>query len=215
VCWCTILFQGCSKLNFCGNVGKCVDGQLNYFRATGQNDSLHYVWSTVGYPTLFISRSAFVNSSDCTSSIHVNDYSEFKNHQSPGSVSIDGAKSNFSFALVFKSIIDFQVDSKKLPTTSAFNPNQNYYTSVDLSDLSWSPYSFHDGTIGMDVTNMSVTLLVSVLHADMTYHVLIRSHHELMIVMKKAMHRSPGSPLTQSRLTWSSMLILITVRTGG
>lgn len=154
-------------LNFCGDGGKCHDGQLNYFRATGQNDTLHYAWSTVGYPTLFISRSGVVNTSNCNSAIHVTDYSEFKNHQSPGSVKIDGAINNFSFALVFKTIIDFPVDKKKLPSTGAFKPFKNNYTFYDLSDeaLQWSSYSFYNGTRGMDTSdrsNMSVTFLVSI-----------------------------------------------------
>jgi len=144
-------------------------------RATGPDDVLHYAWSTVGYPTVFISRSSLdsiKNKNDCTSNFHVNNYKEFLTHQTAGSVSIDDVTDNFSFALIFKSLVEFKVNTKKLPTTSAFHPDQLqkcydernchvYY--LNNNDLKWSSYDPDMGIKAKDDTSdFTVTLKVRI-----------------------------------------------------
>lgn len=144
---------------------------MNYLRATGPDDVLHYAWSTVGYPTIFISRSPrdAVDLNSCNSSFKVNDYQQFMSDQGAGSVSIDGVSSNFSFALIFKSLIEFKVSTRKLPAVKAFNPDLVQNCSIDpnatkdcyhvydlnSTNLNWSSYAPFDGGIMRGYTNSS------------------------------------------------------------
>ena len=168
--------QVCPQYNYCGNkTGDCangVNGTLNYLRATGPDDVLHYAWSTVGYPTVFISRSPGhhkYNVNNCVSSFRVNNYQKFMSDQEPGSVSIDGVSSNFSFALIFKNLVEFKVNPKKLPAVKAFDPDLARNCSLDPNatkdcyhvyhlnnpNLNWSSYAPFDGGIMRAYTNSS------------------------------------------------------------
>ena len=140
-------------------------------RATGPDDVLHYAWSTVGYPTVFISRSLkdTVNVNNCLSSFKVNNYQKFMSDQESGSVSIDGVSNYFSFALIFKTLVEFPVNPKKLPAVKAFNPDLAKNCSMDPnatedcyhvyhldnSNLNWSSYAPFDGGIMRGYTNSS------------------------------------------------------------
>lgn len=153
------LNQICSRYNYCGE--KCKNGTLNYARTTGPDDLLHYAWSTAGYPSLFISRTPRNNntSENCLSNFHVKDYTSFMATQQPGSVSIDGTSTNFSFALIFKSLIEFKVSAKKLQGAEAFDPEFAYNCSVspvkrqgcynvyqlNNTHLNWSSYDPSEG----------------------------------------------------------------------
>lgn len=169
----------CSHYNYCGNPTYCKDGEdgtLNYLRATGPDDVLHYAWSTVGYPTIFISRSPYSNNSNdvnnCLSHFHVHNYTEFRDNQEPGSVSINGTSTNFSFALIFKSLVEFKVSTRKLQGARAFNPNlahncsENpgldgcyYVYQLHSSNLDWSSY---DPSVGLSATNDTLLLHLKV-----------------------------------------------------
>ena len=134
-------------------------------RADGPDDALHYAWSTVEYPTVVISRSPLnaINVSNCLSNFKVNSYQNFSINQSYESVSIDGVEDNFSFALIFKNLIQFPVDPKKLPALKAFNPGVvknclNQATSknqtcsyhiypLNNGNLNWSSYAPSEGGI--------------------------------------------------------------------
>ena len=87
----------------------------------------------------------------------------FMTNQQPGSVTIDGALSNFSFALIFKNLIEFQVNARKLPAVKAFKPDlarncsnktnplnvtgcYNIYR-LNNSNLNWSSYEPSEGGI--------------------------------------------------------------------
>ena len=172
----SIINQVCSKYNYCGG-GSC-NGTLNYFKATGPDDVLHYAWSTTGYPSVFISRSPQSNSTntkDCVSNFHVN-YANFASNQQPGSVSIDGALTNFSFGLIFKSLVEFKVSTKKLPAAGAFHPQVAYNCSenkpddcpyhvyqLNNSNLSWSSYDPSEGLSAYDKNgSLMLNLKVSI-----------------------------------------------------
>ena len=156
--------QICFQYNYCGekNIRNCTSGKngtLNYLRAVGSDDALHYTWSTVEYPTVVISRSPLsaINISNCLSNFKVNNYQDFNVNQSTGSVGIDGVEDNFSFALIFKNLIEFSVNKKKLPALKAFNPEIARNCTMDSTkcpyhvyhlnnkSLIWSPYSSSDG----------------------------------------------------------------------
>ena len=116
---------------------------------------------------MFISRSPG-NVSSCLSSFKVNNYTKFMSDQDPGSVSMDGTSSNFSFALIFKNLIEFQVNPKKLPAVKAFSPEIAQNCSKDPNStkdcynvyplnkhLNWSSYAPFDGGIMRAYTNSS------------------------------------------------------------
>lgn len=167
--------QVCSKYNYCGDT-EC-NGTLNYAKATGPDDVLHYAWSTTGYPSLFISRSPRNNnantSGSCLSNFHVINYESFIATQQPGSVSIDGTSTNFSFALIFKSLVEFKVSSKKLQGAEAFDPAIAHNCSVspkegcynvyhlNNTDLIWSSYNPSEGLRAHD-SNGSLILHLKV-----------------------------------------------------
>ena len=102
-----------------------------------------YAWSTVGYPTLFISQDR--TKCDCKYSINESEYVE---NLSPGSVKINGTDSYFSLAVSFTRLIEFQVDAKQAKSNTDFNTTKacdslgedvDLYNPLDLSDetLDW------------------------------------------------------------------------------
>ncbi len=112
-----------------------------------------YAWSTVGYPTLFISQD--MTKCDCKYSINEREYQE---NQTSG-VMINGTGSYFSLAIVFTGLIEFQVDTKKAPSYTAFNVTkacEDQYDAMDISNdtLEWSLVG-GDTLVGNDVDNTS------------------------------------------------------------
>lgn len=145
-------------------------------RATGPDDVLHYAWSAVGYPTVFISRSETTNRKKCLSNFHVNDYTGFISDQEPQSISIDNATTGFSFALIFKTLVEFKVSTKKLQGAGAFDatiahncsqdprPDCPYYVyHLNNANLNWSSYDVSEGLRAYD-TNGSLILHLKVRH---------------------------------------------------
>ena len=79
---------------------------------------MRYAWSTIGYPTLFISHDRSSCKCECNYDI---DESAYTANQTHGSINITGTDSYFSLAIVFTRLIEFQVDPKKAKSFSVFN----------------------------------------------------------------------------------------------
>ena len=113
-----------------------------YYQVSSSNYSMHYAWSMVGAPTLFVAKTDGSRADrNCSSSISVN-ISEFADRQSYGSVAIDGMESNFSLAIAFTRIIMFNttksMHSKLLNLSELFDPSQNYhFHSLNLSGVDY------------------------------------------------------------------------------
>lgn len=144
---------------------------------------MHYAWSTVGYPTVIISRSSLdvINVNNCVSNFHVHNYTEFQSNQTAGSVSIDDVSTNFSFALIFKSLIEFKVSTRKLPATSAFHPDQLqdccdqkncYLYHLNNDNLTWTTYD----------VNVSRGMKAKDAHSDFTVTLKVRVFFQKCIV---------------------------------
>ena len=81
---------------------------------------------------------------NCTESVeHAINWAEFVSNQSFGSATFPGMDGDFSFAVVFNQLIEFNDDTAK--ASLAFNVsnlnNDTTYSNVSLSDLRWQYYS--------------------------------------------------------------------------
>ena len=115
---------------------------------------MNYAWSTVGYPTLFISQS--YNHSNCTNkTLQMLNSTAFIDSQSFGSVYVSGSGSGgSSVAMVFRRLIVFD-GGKKAKAENGFNSseaagNSSQYHSVYLSDdtIDWWYNPAHKSIIG-------------------------------------------------------------------
>ena len=116
-----------------------------------------YAWSTVGYPTLFISQD--LTKCDCKYSINKTEYSTDKS----SGVKINGTGSYFSLAIVFTRLIEFCVDAKKAPSYTDFNETlacEDQNSSLNLSDgtLDWR---LDDDTLVGNASSFLFTIKVS------------------------------------------------------
>lgn len=101
---------------------------------------MNYAWSTVGFPTLFLSQN--FDAKDC-SDVSINK-KEFINYQTYGSVDIPGADSNVSIAVVFHRLIQYD-GGGRFKAANGFNPsmsipdqNVTQYRSVYLNEsIEW------------------------------------------------------------------------------
>lgn len=103
---------------------------------------MNYAWSTVGYPTLFISQS--FGAKNCTNQAFHANMTEYEDSQSYGSVYVAGSESDSAVAIVFRRIIEFD-GGKKSRASGAFNSSEaandsstEYYsTYLDDSSMKW------------------------------------------------------------------------------
>lgn len=114
-----------------------------YFQTSTRDQThpvrLNYAWSTVGFPTLFVSQS--FDNRTCQSGSFSVDVTEYEKHQQYGSVDIAGSGSVFSLAIVFRRLIRFDGGSKN-EASDVFDPSQagdETYESVYLNDsIEWT-----------------------------------------------------------------------------
>ena len=157
---CIILYCNCEfHLQDCTNKNR-LDKVLYYVERPYINDSActRYAWSTIGYPTLFISQD--LTKCDCKYSINE---SEYLDNMTSG-VSINGTESYFSLAIVFTRLIEFHVDSKKAMSYSDFNVTkacEDQYGSLDLSDDTLDWILDEDDTLVGNASDFSFTINVS------------------------------------------------------
>lgn len=119
------------------------DTALLYFQLDGLNDTVRYVWSLVGTPTLFMSVTpAQEDGKNCSQSVHDSfDWEDFVENQIAGSAFIPGYKGDFAFSVIFNSLIEFK--DSKYKANKAFNGcdiihNNDTYRSTNLSSLTWT-----------------------------------------------------------------------------
>ena len=117
---------------------------LLYYQLDGEDDSVRYLWSFVGTPTLFMSVMPAEDSENCSESAsNLTDWNDFINDQTPGSIHIPYYDEDFAFSLVFNRLIEFK--DKKHKASKAFNPKELNDTkicrAVNTSGFDW----FFDG----------------------------------------------------------------------
>ena len=114
--------------------------QVIYYQLNDTNDTVKYVWSLVGLPTLFMSVTGG-ETSDCITSANASfEWDEFFSDQSSGSAHIPGFDKDLAFSIVFRSAIEFRdKDAKAQKKFNAHQLNNNEtYNIVPLNDLEWS-----------------------------------------------------------------------------
>ena len=99
---------------------------------------MNYAWSTVGYPTLFISQSN--DTKGCSNETFRANLTEYLDTQAYGSLYIAGSESDAAVAMVFRRLIEFN-GGKKAKAVGIFNTseaavNSSQYRSVYLNDES-------------------------------------------------------------------------------
>ena len=122
---------------------------LLYYQLDGVNDTVRYIWSLAGTPTLFISVTPAGNVTACSNmvepDINISDWEMFVTNQTYGSVTVpdDGG---FTFSIVFNHLIEFRDDKYK--ASKRFNAsdlsNSDRYRLFDLQGLDWT---FEDGRL--------------------------------------------------------------------
>ena len=100
---------------------------------------MNYAWSTVGYPTLFISQS--FKSNNCTNETFRANLTEFLHTQDFGSVYVAGSEGDAAVAIVFRRLIEFDGGNKAnakntFNSSDAANATSSKYHSVYLNDSS-------------------------------------------------------------------------------
>ena len=105
-----------------------------YFQtATRGNDTvrMNYAWSSVGFPTLFLSQS--FDSLNCSNSFNISE-SDYITSQSFHSVNISGAGTNNSLAIVFRRLIEYN-GGKHYKASNGFDPSAaaNFSTAFNTT----------------------------------------------------------------------------------
>ena len=145
-----------------------------------------YAWSTIGFPTLFISQ----DSSSCECEYDI-DIDEYTTNQTSGSVNITGTKSYFSLAIVFTRLIEFVVSSKNAESYSKFNATEvcseldNPYdiNPMELTgeDLNWTLSGDQLKATLKSESNFSFTINVSLINKISSFFASIYSSDRVAI----------------------------------
>ena len=133
------------------------DPEILYYQVDSSDkevSQLRYVWSTVGTPTLFFSVVLESEEKDCNVSVDTFDWENFNQNQSKGSARIPGYNGNFSFAIVFDSLIEFRDENAKANVPGGFNTSQlhnaSLYNEFPLDDLEWQYDANKQSLTGVD-----------------------------------------------------------------
>jgi hypothetical protein len=108
-----------------------------YYQLSGDDATVHYIWSLQGSPTLLLYISNVTASEfDCKSINSTIDWSKF-----PSNVTLPGFNtSRQSFAITFKRLYEF--NDVNFGASSSFNPgdihNMSVYRNVSLEGLTWN-----------------------------------------------------------------------------
>ena len=125
-----------------------------YYQLTGANDTVHYIWSLVGTPTLYMSVTP-PDSDTCNETVHnIFDWDTFMKDQSYDSAQAPGIDGDFAFSLVFNRLVEYW--DKKYTAYKSFNAsnlsNNKTYKAVDLSGLVWTFYGDDMKLVGRNKT---------------------------------------------------------------
>ena len=114
--------------------------QVIYYQLNSTNDTVKYVWSLAGLPTLFMSVTG-PETSNCTTTANESfEWNDFFNNQTSGSAHIPGFDKDLAFSIVFRNAIEFRDKSSK--GQKSFHIHQlndsRTYNIVPLNDLTWT-----------------------------------------------------------------------------
>ncbi|KAG8432063.1 hypothetical protein GDO86_019527 [Hymenochirus boettgeri] len=103
---------------------------LLHVRAVGNGSTIHYLWSTIGSPTVLL-----IYTDSEKSQLHVN-WTKLLSPTPQGAIAIDPAGSvRYSTALIFTKIFEY----RDINNTANFSGTEEkyFYTPYDLSDFVW------------------------------------------------------------------------------
>ncbi|KAL8184012.1 UNVERIFIED_CONTAM: hypothetical protein K2H54_003872 [Gekko kuhli] len=102
---------------------------LLHVRAVGHNDTIHYVWSTIGAPTVLL-----VYTGSQNSSLHVN-WTKLLSPSPSGAIHIEPASSVlYSSAVIFAKVFEYNgVNTSDLLKV----PEDDFYPTYNLANFTW------------------------------------------------------------------------------
>ncbi|XP_067832015.1 glycosylated lysosomal membrane protein [Heptranchias perlo] len=101
-----------------------------HVRAVGRNDTIHYLWSTLGAPTVLL-----VYTSSPSSSLHIN-WTRLELRDPSSAVRIQPPKSVvYSTAVIFSRL--FEYDDVKDTADLSQTPDSSFYPTYQLEDFTW------------------------------------------------------------------------------
>ncbi|KAM9839100.1 glycosylated lysosomal membrane protein [Aulostomus maculatus] len=132
-------------------------GDLLHVRAEGHNDTLHFLFCSVGAPTLLL-----VHTNISSSTVSVN-WTQFETQNSSGSLKVEPESSIlYTGALVFTRLLEYDdVNNTAKVTPDLFPP-------YELQDISWSPLNLSDMKAQLcgAIANGSLCLQLSVFESE-------------------------------------------------
>ena len=115
---------------------------------------MHFVWSTVGYPTLYLARTTDITQCACSASTYNSSFPD----TGYSNFSIPGLDSNFSLTIVFTRLIEFNVTDESYAeevlnpaivcNDTAFYLNSSY-SDISLDDMSWRFFPDNGTFVGL------------------------------------------------------------------
>lgn len=153
--WPSVTFTGNANfLQSCNLVlGDPTRPDIVYSRRSlqGWPGSMHFAWSMLANPTIFISQSKEQHS--CNDSLN-----STGNYPGSWSVAIPGLDGNFAAAIVFRRLIEFNVTDQHPRSVDAFNASEAYHSDdVDCANESYCSYWFSNKDLQWNYTNTSQT----------------------------------------------------------
>ena len=121
--------------------------QVIYYQLNSTNDTVRYVWSLVGLPTLFMSVTGPGDS--CTDSANKSfHWQDFASNQSYGSAHIPGYDGEFAFAVIFRNLIEFKNGHNKGQKDFKIHhlDDNTTYNIQPLDNLTWT-YHHSNGVL--------------------------------------------------------------------
>ncbi|XP_015266287.1 PREDICTED: glycosylated lysosomal membrane protein [Gekko japonicus] len=102
---------------------------LLHVRAVGHNDTIHYVWSTIGAPTVLL-----VYTGSQNSTLHVN-WTKLLSPSPSGAIHIEPASSVlYSSAVIFAKVFEYN----GVNTSDLFKvPDDDFYPTYNLANFTW------------------------------------------------------------------------------
>ncbi len=141
-------FQNCTKN---GTFANSTVTDIYYHIVGNSSSCMHIAWSTVGHPTMYISHTSNV-SINCSCNDSFYNGSAYTEHQTKGSVNISGMDSDFSLAIIFKRLVEYN-GTKNGFTRKTFDPSlvcndseifdNSSLSEIDFKDCDEEAWSFH------------------------------------------------------------------------
>ena len=158
-----------------------------YSTVQNTNVSFHYAWSFVGFPTLLMFYSnGSANSNSCSCSDGISVSNEYFVNQTHGSVSIGDFEKSVAFAVVFRQLIEAEVDSAQGVEFFNFSSGvSSAYNSFPL-DTTLASLSIIDNTAINLTYPDSLSIINKVIHY-LPYLLVMQLHthtHKLLLTLQ-------------------------------